>query len=316
MREVMLKKAWDLRAPLHADTSTNAYRLFCGEGEGIPGIVVDRLGSVLVLQRFEGQCSLSSTELKTMAEFLLMMTGAEACYLKEFVADRTKEMAGDAMYSFVPFAGKAAPPELTCLENGLSFEIHPYDGFSYGLFLDQRENRKYLGEIARGKEVFNGFSYTCGFSVYAAKAGAQVTSVDLSKAYLDWGKRNFTANGLSVDGHRFFADDVFAVLEKDVKKGRTYDVIILDPPSFSRSKKGGVFSLKQDQSRLLKLAESVLRPGGYFFFSCNYSAWTSTSLKTAAEKMFVRQGKWQSLPPVPLDFQRQTQQLSAFLIRQ
>lgn len=277
--------------------------------------MVDRLADVIVLQRYEGQCDLTDSALREIAQYFLSRTKGKSAYLKYFVADRTKQVAHDGMYAAEPFLGEPCGSKIICRENGVQFELHPYDGFSYGLFFDQRQNRKFLANLCREKEAFNGFSYTCGFSVFLAREGAKVTSVDLSKNYLDWGKQNFLVNGLSLDGHRFIAEDVFLFLKKQVKRGLRYEVILLDPPSFSRNKKTGTFSLKQDIAELISLAESALSPEGLLFFSCNYAGWDSIQLKRIARKIFSRKSKWLDLPEIPLDFKRQTHTLSAFLVR-
>src|SRR5207302_10719388 len=127
------------------------------------------------------------------------------------------------------------------------------EGYSVGLVLDQRDNRRRLltGHIAAGfelgvgvqaaLEILNTFAYTCAFSVCAAKAGARTTSLDLSKKYLEWGKRNFTLNRLDPAGHDFIYGDTFAWLRRLAKKRRRFDCVVLDPPTFSRSKEHGAF---------------------------------------------------------------------------
>src|ERR1700722_7436295 len=125
------------------------------------------------------------------------------------------------------------------------------EGYSVGLFLDQRDNRRrfltnhvaadfpLFPNGAAGAEVLNTFAYTCGFSVCAAKAGARTTSLDLSKKYLDWGKRNFALNGLDPAAHDFIYGDTFDWLRRLAKKGRAFDPVVLDPPTFSQSKEPG-----------------------------------------------------------------------------
>ena len=155
-------------------------------------------------------------------------------------------------------------------------------GYSAGLFLDQRENRRRWmtgaaglrpGEAGEGAEVLNSFAYTCGFSVCAAQAGARVTSLDLSRNYLDWGRRNFEANGLDPAKHEFIHGEVNEWLRRLERKGRRFDAIILDPPTFSRSKEGGVFRVEEDFPKLVAAALGVLKPSGVVFASSNAAEW-------------------------------------------
>src|SRR5207245_1705193 len=151
---------------------------------------------------------------------------------------------------------------------GLQFGLSFAEGYSVGLFLDQRDNRRRLlvnhiaahfplfQNSASGAEVLNTFAYTCGFSVCAAKAGARTTSIDLSKKYLEWGKRNFSANQIDPAQHEFLYGDVFDWLRRFVKKQRRFDVIVLDPPSFSRSKEKGPFQSEKDYAILVLAADT------------------------------------------------------------
>ena len=124
-------------------------------------------------------------------------------------------------------------------------------------------------EGAPGAEVLNTFAYTCGFSVCAAKAGARTTSLDLSKKYLEWGKRNFRLNQLDPGGHDFIYGDAFDWLRRLTKKGRIFDVVVLDPPTFSQSKEQGAFQAEKDYGRLVKAALPLLKPNGVLFASTN-----------------------------------------------
>src|SRR5208282_2118674 len=125
----------------------------------------------------------------------------------------------------------------------LRFALRFDEGYSVGLFLDQRDNRRRLLHRHGASEVLNAFAYTCGFSVCAAASGARVTSLDLSKKYLDWGRRNFVLNQLDPARHDFIFGDAFAWFRRLAKKKRLFDIIILDPPTFSRSKESGVFQV-------------------------------------------------------------------------
>ena len=171
-------------------------------------------------------------------------------------------------------------------ENGIPFELSFNEGYSVGLFLDQRENRRRLltGHIAAGFPLFtegsvgvpavlNTFAYTCGFSVCAAKAGARTTSLDLSRKYLEWGKRNFARNQISTAAHDFIFGDVFEWLGRLRKKNRIFDVVLFDPPTFSRSKRFGAFRAEKDFGQLVKAALPLVKQGGVLFASSNAAEW-------------------------------------------
>jgi 23S rRNA (cytosine1962-C5)-methyltransferase len=121
--------------------------------------------------------------------------------------------------------------------------------------------------------MLNVFAYTCGFSVCAARAGARTTSLDLSKKYLEWGKRNFVLNGLDPAAHDFIYGDAFDWLRRLAKKGRKFDVIALDPPTFSQSKEHGAFRVEKDYGRLVTAALPLLNPEGVLFASTNAAEW-------------------------------------------
>lgn len=128
--------------------------------------------------------------------------------------------------------------------------------------------------VKPGMTVLNAFAYTCAFSVCAAKAGAAVTSLDLSKKYLEWGRRNFTLNGLDPQSqHDFIYGDAFGWLKRLAKKGRRFDIVILDPPTFSHSKEWGAFQAQMDYGKLVDAALALLKPAGVLFASTNAATW-------------------------------------------
>ena len=126
-----------------------------------------------------------------------------------------------------------------------------------------------VGSSLAGMELLNTFAYTCGFSVCAAKAGARTTNLDLSGKYLEWGKRNFALNGLNASDHGFVAGDVFDWLRRLAKKQRQFDVIALDPPTFSQSKHHGVFQAEKDFGEVVTSALPLLKPNGVLFAATN-----------------------------------------------
>jgi len=157
-------------------------------------------------------------------------------------------------------------------ERDLLFRVNLSDYLDTGLFLDARKKRAIIRAEAEGKRFLNLFSYTCSLSTAAAKGGAsQVDSVDLSKTYLDWGKINFALNGLHErDGFNFIRSDVSQFLTYADGKGLRWDIIILDPPSFSNSKRmRGNLDIKRDYQDLIGRCLSLLSPGGTLWFSSN-----------------------------------------------
>jgi 23S rRNA (cytosine1962-C5)-methyltransferase len=251
-------------------SDTTAYRLLHGQS--------DR--AEFFLERW-GEYLLASSDQPLRPEHVKQITrlcselGARAAYAKllsRHVAKSSLEEAAPQLIS-----GSAAETLFHVLENGAKFEISFDQGYSVGLFLDQRDNRRRLmrnfvaagfplfaSENLAGKRVLNTFAYTCGFSVCAALAGAQTTSLDLSKKYLKWGQRNFELNGLNAAAHDFVFGDVFDWLRRFRKKGRAFDLIILDPPTFSRSKHG-TFQAEKDYGELVTAVLPLLSPNGVLF---------------------------------------------------
>jgi 23S rRNA (cytosine1962-C5)-methyltransferase len=254
-----------LRAALIDSSQTNAFRLIHGAADGWPGLYIERLGDFLLAQ---SASALTAPQLECV-EQCARRYSARGVYHKIL-----QHQARAAPQWLI---GQTAPAEILVRENGLQFSLRLDEGYSIGLFLDQRDNRRRLltGYIAAKlemptmPEVLNAFAYTCGFSVAAAKNGAHVTSLDLSKKYLEWGKRNFALNQLDPARHEFIFGEAFDWFRRLAKKKRLFDVIILDPPTFSRSKEGGVFQVEKDYGELMTAALPLLKPGGLILASTN-----------------------------------------------
>jgi 23S rRNA (cytosine1962-C5)-methyltransferase len=226
-------------------------------------------------------------------------------------------------------AGEAAPERFEIRENGLRYEMSFSEGYSVGLFLDQRDNRRRLltGPVATdfslsgilpsglspsqplppGFQLLNTFAYTCGFSVCAARAGARTTSLDLSKKYLDWGRRNFVLNALDPAAHDFIYGDTFDWLRRLAKKGRAFDALVLDPPTFSQSKETGAFRVEKNFGDLVSAALPVLKPGGILLASTNAADWppekfllTTESAVSAAKRKILKQHYLPQPPDFPV----------------
>lgn len=160
---------------------------------------------------------------------------------------------------------------ITVEEQGLLFKVNLSDYLDTGLFLDHRELRLHVAKKCHGKAVLNLFSYTGSFTVYAAAAGARSTlSLDLSNTYLEWGQENLVLNGLAGNEHTYKRCDVLQELQELAAAGRRFGVIILDPPSFSNSKKmRGTLDIQRDHVPLIRQCLGLLQPGGELIFSTN-----------------------------------------------
>ncbi len=159
----------------------------------------------------------------------------------------------------------------TVFEYGLKFKINLVDYLDTGLFLDHRETRKMVGACSKGKKVLNLFAYTCSFSIHAAAGGALSTkSVDLSNTYTGWGKENFLLNHLSLQNNQIVREDCIKFLEEELTTTSRYDLIILDPPTISRSKKmEEMFDIQEEYVPLIRICLALLNPRGTIFFSTN-----------------------------------------------
>jgi 23S rRNA (cytosine1962-C5)-methyltransferase len=186
-------------------------------------------------------------------------------------------------------------------ERHLKFGIDFGAGYSAGLFVDQRENRRYVRHIAP-KRILNCFAYTCSFSVCAACTGATTINVDLSKKSLARGRENFALNSLPTIDHRFIADDVMAVLPRLARKGEKFDMIVLDPPTFSRSPGGKTFHVQNDFEKLLVSALDLAERDSRILVSTNCSTLREHALEVMARyglKTARRAGTFHRQPPLP-----------------
>lgn len=252
--------AWLRRAPIRA-TDTTAYRWLFGEGDGLPGITVDLYGEFAVIATYTDSVT---ALIPWVAEALRATTTLKGILHRgRRTADGRRDSASDEPPSSSQrLWGAPAPRDLTIQEHGLTFLANLATGQKTGLFLDQRENRRFLEGWCHGQTVFNGFAYTGGFSVYAARGGAaRVTSVDIASPALADAQTNFERNGFDPADHEFVVADVFDTLTRYVAAGRQFDLVILDPPSFARSKQSQHAALRA-YVRLNALGMQVVRPGG------------------------------------------------------
>jgi 23S rRNA (cytosine1962-C5)-methyltransferase len=261
-----------LRKSFIETTETDCYRILHGASDGEPGWRVDRLGAFLLSQ---SEAPLSDMR-RARLEAMLVHWNLRGVYHKQL--DRRVRESAVEHSSPRHVLGDEADERFDVRENGTVYELSFAEGYSVGLFLDQRDNRRRLlaGHVGAGfplalpgTEVLNVFAYTCSFSVCAALAGARTTSLDLSKKYLAWGARNFELNGIASTDHDFIFGDAFDWLRRLAKKGRRFAGILLDPPTFSQSKQSGVFRAEADYGKLVTAALPLLASDGVLFTSTN-----------------------------------------------
>jgi 23S rRNA (cytosine1962-C5)-methyltransferase len=300
-----------LRAAIIESDATNAFCVVHGASDGWPGWFVEKLGDYLLSQ--------SESVLSAKQQEELTWLAKKFSSLGAYHKILSRALRGKSVAEFSPqlVLGEAAPERFEILENGARYEMSFNEGYSVGLFLDQRDNRRRfltghiaadfsIPEIRNSKfEILNCFAYTCGFSVCAAKAGARTTSLDLSKKYLEWGKRNFALNGLDPAAHDFIYGDTFDWVRRLAKKGRAFDAVVLDPPTFSQSKEHGTFRAEKDYGRLVTAALPLLKPGGILFASTNAADWPPEDFLAdagAAVRGAKRKIQQRHYVPQPSDF--------------
>lgn len=266
--EALLRQAADRRYGIARLPDTDAFRLANGAGDGLPGVDVDRYGEHLVV-------SLSSDEALAAREAILdaaFALGPAGVYLKMrpkhasvIVDARREEFAPRA-----PLRGAPAPDVFTVHELGLPFRVRLGDGLSTGVFLDQRENRRRVRQLASGARVCNLFAYTGAFTVAAVAGGARSSvTVDVSAGAMAWARENLDAAGADPAQHRLVEADALVWLERLAPREEPFDLVLLDPPSFATTKKSR-FSAEGDYRKVAALTFRVLAPGGRLLACTNH----------------------------------------------
>jgi 23S rRNA (cytosine1962-C5)-methyltransferase len=307
----------DVRTSLVDPELTSAFRLIHGASDGWPGWYVDRLGDYLLSQ---AERPITAQQVSSL-HYLARRFGAKGVAHK--ILNRQIRRAASDLSSPQMLTGVAPAEHFSIRENGVAFELSFLEGYSVGLFLDQRDNRRRLrtghiaarfplaapkavGQAAHDRpEILNTFAYTCGFSVCAALGGARTTSLDLSRKYLEWGKRNFALNGIDPAAHDFIYGDFFEWTKRFAKKGRLFDAVLLDPPTFSQSKISGIFRVEKDYGKLIQAALPLLRPSGVLFCSTNAADWAPDAFLKVLHQTIAagsRRIAAQHYAPQPPDF--------------
>ena len=258
--EALFRQAKEKRNAYYQDELTTAFRLFNQEGDGFGGLTVDLYGDYAVFSWYNSY----------VYQIRKVISEAFRQVFPEVLGTYEKIRFKGLDYESAHVYGQEAPDFFTVLENGVLYQVFMNDGLMTGIFLDQHEVRGSLVDgLAMGKSLLNMFSYTAAFSVAAAMGGAsQTTSVDLAKRSRELSQAHFQANGISTDDHRFIVMDVFEYFKYAKRKGLTYDVIVLDPPSFARNKKQ-TFSVAKDYHKLISQSLEILNPEGIIIASTN-----------------------------------------------
>ncbi|VAW34193.1 23S rRNA (cytosine(1962)-C(5))-methyltransferase [hydrothermal vent metagenome] len=265
-----LETAASLRAPL-LQTETTGYRLLHGENDGLPGLIIDRYASTFVLKLYTtawmphlpqilrglAATSAGSAQAISQPERIVLR-------LSRFVQRQTESLFGFAEGQML--LGDSFDGSVRFLENGLAFAADVVKGQKTGFFLDQRDNRAKVEQLAAGKRVLNVFAYTGGFSLYAARGGAtEVVSLDISKPALADAARNFALNQankqVAAARHELLAGDAFEEMKRLAVNGRSFGMVIIDPPAFAK-RKDEVEGAMAAYGRLVRLGLQLLYPGG------------------------------------------------------
>lgn len=292
--ESLFSKAKQKRQHFENSDLTTAYRLFNQDGDNFGGVTIDRYADFVVFSWYN--TFVYQYRDIIVKAFQKVYPAVKGGYEKI----RFKGLDYESAHIY----GQEAPETFTILENGVKYSVFMDDGLMTGIFLDQHEVRDALiNELGLGKRVLNMFSYTAAFSVAAAMGGAiETTSVDLAKRSRELSQTHFEANGLNVTNHHFVVMDVFEYFKYAKRKNLTFDLIVIDPPSFARNKKQ-TFSVAKDYHCLISQALEVLSDDGTIIASTNAANLTVAQFKKQLEKGFASvKHEYIRLQQLPSDF--------------
>jgi 23S rRNA (cytosine1962-C5)-methyltransferase len=242
----------------------HAYRLVHGAGDGLPGFACDVLGPAAIVYVYGAGLRPLARQLADAVVGFARLRGAVVKLRARGGADSVEQ----------DIVGERPPDQLVVTEHGVPFEVHPHGGLNHGLFTDMREQRRGLARFVTGARVLNLFSYTGALSVTCARAGAaSVTSVDTSSGVQAWAAGNFARSGLAAsraDPHRwrFETGDAVRFLQRAVRDKERYDVVLIDPPTFSTAR-GSPWTLDRDYPDLIAKAAAVIPPDGLLWLAAN-----------------------------------------------
>lgn len=263
------------------DSQTDALRLFDGRGDGQRDVF---------LETFADRWVVSTRENRLDPEWQKFLeSSGKSVYWKRLDQHQKEDPTH--------IAGAIQNEAFTAKESGVNYKISFQSGYSQGIFLDQRENRKRVRELVESandeQTVLNTFAYTGAFSVCAALGGATTTTLDLSQPYLDWAKENMELNKLVPNEHYFCKGDTFHWMKRFAKQGRKFNGIILDPPTFSRDDKGKVFRVESHYDQLIALASQCIANDGWILASTNCRKLTQQSYHQLVKKGLSQPAKLQ-----------------------
>ncbi len=297
------ERRWGLLRALPPARATTVMRLANEEGDGLPGLAIDFYAGFAVAT-FYGEIAEHAGRRARVLDAIASF-GFDGVYEKSRPKNaRASPAERRALAPGAPSRGAAAPSPLAVNEEGLPYLVRLDDGLATGFYADQRRNRARVRAASSGSRVLNLFAYTCAFSVAAAAGGAsRVVSVDASASFLERGLANVRHAGLDPAAHEFVASDARAWLERLVRRGERFDLVILDPPSFGTAG-GRHFSIASDFVPLCALALRVLGPGGQMLASINHRKTSQDRFRQAVQRAAQEAAVTatvRDLPP-PLDY--------------
>ncbi len=296
--ESKIKSALHKRKQFYKSSDTTAFRVVNGEGDGLGGLIIDYYDGYYVVSWYSEGIYTFRDEIIAALQKVANFKGI---YEKKRFDTKGKYIEGD---DFV--AGERGEFPLIVKENGVNFAVYLNDGAMVGVFLDQRNVRKQIRDkYAKGRKVLNMFSYTGAFSVFAALGGAsKTTSVDLANRSLSKTIEQFSVNEVDYEAQDIIVEDVFLYFKYAAKKKMKFDMVVLDPPSFARSKKY-TFSAAKDYKNLLKETIAITENNGIIVASTNCSAFDMKKFKGFIDTAFKEMnGKYKILEEhsLPEDF--------------
>jgi 23S rRNA (cytosine1962-C5)-methyltransferase len=257
--------------------SPTAYRLCNGIADGLDGVAIDKYNTHYQIQFF------NKNLLKYEQELVQLLKNR---FLPKFIAVKYRFASYNQIKAAFGDNSKTVVEEYGC-----KFAVDLLDTLNPGFFLDMREARHYFAQLCTGKEVLNLFAYTCSFSVHARKNGAiKAVNVDISKKNLGKGKENYLLNEMKIKQGEFFCGDSEEYVDWCIKKGKKFDAIAIDPPSFAKNGKK-TFSIAKDLESLATKAVSILENSGVILLATNYSEWSGETLLKTAKNAFAENGK-------------------------